>query len=111
MSFFDEYVINTSDLVESVGRQETRVDFELDKNAGAQTGSVTGTVKDDLGNPIAEAVVKLNTCNILPYYHTNTNSQGIFTINNVPAGSYLIAAILRKVIYFASHNQSQLLTK
>ncbi len=93
MSTYDKYNIKASEVIKSTGRQETRIDLSLNINSSVDSGSITGTVVDNTGNPIGNATVKLNTANIEPYDHTNTNPQGKFIFPNVPAGSYLMGAI------------------
>jgi protocatechuate 3,4-dioxygenase beta subunit len=92
--YINEYKIKASDQVNMVGRDEIRINLDLEKNPETNTGTVQGTVVDSGGVPIGGATVKLCYASTLdPYNHTNTNPQGNFIFNNVPIGSYQIAAI------------------
>lgn len=92
--YIDDYKIKASDQVNMTDRKEIRVNLELEKNPEKNTGTVRGTVVDTDGNPIGGATVKLCYASTLdPFNHTNTNPQGKFIFNNVPIGSYQIAAI------------------
>ena len=59
--------------------------------ARAQGGSsITGTVRDAAGKPIAGASVSLRPARVAG---VRTDAQGTFTITNVPAGTYDISAL------------------
>jgi hypothetical protein len=49
------------------------------------TATLTGTVKGLLGMPVKGADVRLNNL-----YRTTTNSNGVFTITNIPLGTYTL---------------------
>lgn len=72
------------------GIQEANVDLELPP-APAAASTVYGTVTDGT-NPIANATVKLFDSMGMPYKHTLTDSNGAFSLTDIPAGSYSIAA-------------------
>lgn len=93
MSFYDKYNIEASEIISSVGREESQVNLSLTESPDIDSGSVAGTVLDTDGNPVPNAIVKLNTADLQPYDHTNTNPQGKFIFTNVPTGSYLTAAV------------------
>jgi hypothetical protein len=53
----------------------------------ASTGTISGTLTDkDTGNPIAGATVSANA------YSSTTNSEGKYTLYNIPEGSYTVTA-------------------
>jgi alpha-tubulin suppressor-like RCC1 family protein len=54
------------------------------------TGSVRVTVQDELGNPIEEAEVTLATATA--GVSEQTNSSGVYTFTDVPAGTYTVTA-------------------
>jgi outer membrane receptor for ferrienterochelin and colicin len=60
------------------------------QRAGAQTGVVTGTVKDDEGHPIPDATVVIPERQI----GARSNAEGRYTIPNVPVGSWLVRAVI-----------------
>jgi 5-hydroxyisourate hydrolase-like protein (transthyretin family) len=92
--YIDEYKIKASEKVRMSNREEIRINLELEKNPEKNTGTVRGTIVDNDGNPIGGATVKLCYASTLdPFNHTNTNPQGNYIFNNVPVGSYQIAAI------------------
>ena len=55
----------------------------------AQTGQVTGTVKDALGRPLSRAQVRLESSDGRVVGQTTANSQGMFSFSNVAPGSYV----------------------
>ena len=56
------------------------------------TATLQGTVTDGSA-PIPSATVKLFDANGLPYQHTVTNSDGGYLLENIPAGTYSLAAV------------------
>jgi len=64
----------------------------------AQPGSITGTVKDNLGAAISGATVSTTTGG----YSTTTNSSGAYTLSNVTAGTYSVTA--SKTNYYSHTN-------
>ena len=68
---------------------------------GKITGSVTGVVLDDLGNPVEGATITLNG------YEAVTNSTGGYVLNNVPIGNYTVSA--SKLGYYSQSKSIQVL--
>jgi outer membrane receptor protein involved in Fe transport len=56
--------------------------------AWAQTGTITGKVVNDDGDPIGGATVELTNTQI----HTTSNSAGEYTLSDVPPGNYTVRA-------------------
>lgn len=73
------------------GIQEANVDLEL-SSAPVTAATVYGTVTDGT-NPIPDATVKLFDSSGMPYKHTHTDANGIYSITDVPAGTYSVAAV------------------
>lgn len=73
------------------GIQEENIDLELSL-APVTTATVYGTVTDGT-NPIPGATVKLFDSAGMPYKHTLTDSTGAYSLTDVPAGTYSIAAV------------------
>lgn len=73
------------------GLQEEDVNLTLPP-APSVLATVYGTVTDGTA-PIADATVKLFDKNGLPYQHTMTATDGTYTLNGIPAGTYSIAAV------------------
>jgi protocatechuate 3,4-dioxygenase beta subunit len=56
-------------------------------------GKVTGQITDDQGNPLAGVSVVITAQSTAPVqFIAQTNSQGDYTIKNIPAGSYAVTA-------------------
>ncbi|CAH8712648.1 carboxypeptidase-like regulatory domain-containing protein [Paenibacillus thiaminolyticus] len=90
MAIQDQFILQPSNQFNINGRQEADQGLEL---YGSPTyGSVTGTVTDANGDPIADATVKLFTANNVPFEHTNTNASGVYLFDQIPAGNYTITA-------------------
>lgn len=62
-------------------------DFTLEP---VPVGTVTGTVTDDEGNPISDALVNATQPYVDPF--TFTDENGDFTLDNVPAGMWRVGA-------------------
>lgn len=91
----DKYILgqSVSKSIASVA-EEIRLDLKLSPQPLNNAGSVTGTVKDENGNPVPNALVKIMDSNYEPMFHAITAADGTYTIDNVPAGSgYNIFAI------------------
>lgn len=73
------------------GMQEASIDLELPP-ASATTATVFGVVSDGTA-PIPDATVKLFDSTGTPYKHTLTDTNGAYTISDVPAGTYSIGAV------------------
>jgi outer membrane receptor protein involved in Fe transport len=56
----------------------------------AQTGHVTGTVKDALGRPLSRAQVRLESSDGKVIGQTTADEQGVFSFSNVGPGSYVV---------------------
>jgi len=63
------------------------MDFVLEP---VPVGTVTGTVTDDAGNPIADALVNATQPTVDPF--TFTDENGDFVLENVPAGMWRVGA-------------------
>ena len=56
------------------------------------SSTVYGTVTDGT-SPLADATVKLFDSTGMPYRHTLTDAAGAFSISDIPAGTYSLAAV------------------
>ena len=74
------------------GIQEAEVNLNL-LPAPPAAATVTGTVTDGT-DPIPNATVKLFDSTGAPFQHTLTDAAGQYTLNDVPAGQYLVKAKL-----------------
>ncbi|AZV56616.1 carboxypeptidase-like regulatory domain-containing protein [Clostridium sp. AWRP] len=92
MAFKDLYVIGRSPQFAITGREEISENLDLTESPTASSGILKGTVTSD-GVPIANATVKVFDINDNPIEHTNTGSNGQYTIANLPIGSYKVTAI------------------
>ena len=78
------------ELVEPTGNEvnaANTVDIELPNQP---VGAVTGVITDEYGNPIDDCLVNATQPNVDPF--TYTGSDGRYTIENVPEGTWLISA-------------------
>ena len=73
------------------GLQEENVDLVLPP-AAASLATVFGVLTDGT-DPIADATVKLFDSTGMPYRHTVTNATGAFSLSDIPAGTYSLAAV------------------
>ena len=80
-----------SENFEIQGIQEANIDLELPP-APATSATVYGIVSDG-DNPIANATVKLFDSTGMPYKHVLTDNTGAFSITDIPAGTYSVAAV------------------
>ena len=56
------------------------------------SATVYGTVTDGM-SPLADATIKLFDSTGMPYRHTLTDAAGAFSISDIPAGTYSLAAV------------------
>lgn len=73
------------------GMQEADINLSLPP-ASVSAATVYGTVTDGTA-PLANATVKLFDSQGVPYQHTMTDESGAYTLDNIPAGTYSIAAV------------------
>lgn len=73
------------------GIQEENIDLELN-TALVTPGTVYGVVSDGT-KPIVNATVKIFDSANMPYKHTVTDSVGAYSITDIPAGTYSVAAV------------------
>ncbi|WP_085829490.1 MSCRAMM family protein [Clostridium massiliodielmoense] len=89
----DKYILgqSTSAQIQSAG-EEVNLDLILQPNSNTATGgTITGTLTNTNGNtPISGAYVKLMSTSYVPIMHAITDSNGNYSLTNVPAGTYYI---------------------
>lgn len=73
------------------GIQEANIDLELPP-APESSATVYGVVSDGV-SPISNATVKLFDSADMPYRHVLTDGSGAFSITDIPAGTYSLAAV------------------
>ena len=74
------------------GREEADINLSLPP-ASVTTATVFGTVTDGTA-PLPNATVKLFDSMGVPYQHTMTDESGAYTLEEIPAGTYSVAAVL-----------------
>ena len=87
----DLYGLQYSDRFSLQGIQEAEINLNLTP-APPPAGTITGTVTNGT-DPIPNATVKLFDSTGTPFQHTVTGADGLYTLNDVPAGSYTISAV------------------
>ena len=73
------------------GIEEANIDLELPP-APTTSATVYGTVTDGSA-PIPNATVKLFNSMGMPYKHTLTDASGAYSLNDIPSGTYSVAAV------------------
>ncbi len=89
----DKYILNYSEIINLMGKEEHVMNLELENTIIDNPCGVRGTILDNTGDPINEAIVKVFKEDFTPVQHTITLEDGIFVIENFEAGSYLLYAI------------------
>ncbi len=102
MSKKDLYALNYSTKFTLEGIEEQAIDIVLDE-ATSVGGSLVGNVVDADNNPVEGATVKIYDGAGRPYRHTLTDSNGDYSINNLPKGNYSSTAV--KDGYALTQNQ------
>ena len=87
----DLYGLTYSSSFQIQGLQEEDVNLVLPP-APSVLATVYGTVTDGT-DPIPDATVKLFDSAGLPYQHTMTDAAGAYSLDNIPAGTYSVAAV------------------
>ncbi len=73
------------------GMQEADVNLVL-SDAVAGTATIFGKVSDESA-AVEDAIVKVFDQSGKPYFHTLTDAAGDYTVDNLPAGTYSVAAV------------------
>lgn len=84
--------LNYSQSFSIKGMEEADVNLSLSP-AVAAAATVYGTVTDGT-NPLPGATVKLFDSQGVPYRHVLTDATGAYSFDNVPTGTYSVAAVL-----------------
>lgn len=87
----DLFSLQYSENFEIQGIQEANIDLSLTP-APEIPATVYGVVTDGT-NPIPDATVKLFDSTGMPYQHTLTDATGAFSLTDIPAGTYSVAAV------------------
>lgn len=93
MNYEDDYLLNYSDNILINDLEEKVENISLTKTALNETGGLTGTVIDNIGNPVNEATVKVFDLAFNPIKHTMTNQEGKYSISNLNPGDYIVYAV------------------
>lgn len=90
----DKYVLGQSVTgTVSSSTEEIQLDLALEENTMTTTGgNISGKVTNG-GVAVPNAYVKLMSPTYQPVMHAITNSEGEYSLNNVPVGSYTIFSI------------------
>lgn len=95
MSISDLYVLGQSVSKELTGiGEEIRIDLDLQPNPNLDAGTIVGVIKDENGNPIPGAVIKIFDAQGNPIAHTFSDANGNYTFSPFPPGTqYYISSI------------------
>lgn len=92
----DKFKLNVSKSFKLANNNEADINLNLTSPIINDKGSVSGTVYDTTlltGKVVPGATVKVFTSDGTPYAHTVTDSDGKYTISDLPMGIYKIAAV------------------
>lgn len=92
----DTLKLNVSSTFTLVDNNEANINLNLAPPTVTTEGTVTGTVYDTTlltGAVVPGATVKVFTTDGTPYAHTITDTNGQYTISDLPMGIYTIAAV------------------
>lgn len=94
----DLYILGQSKTDSIVEKsQEIRIDLQLADNLISDSGTVFGETKAPDGTPVGGVTIKITDTNYVPKYHTLSDAEGQYTIDEIAAGEqYLILAIKDK---------------
>ncbi len=81
--------------IENIG-EEIKIDLQLEENPYTDTGSVIGSIMDEDGSPIQGALVKILDSDHNPLYHTLTDEDGEYSIEDISPGSELHLHAIKK---------------
>ena len=92
----DTLKLNVSNTFTLANNNEANINLNLTPPTFTTQGSVNGTVYDTTlltGTVVPGATVKVFTAEGTPYAHTITDTNGQYTISDLPMGIYTIAAV------------------
>ncbi len=90
---YDRYALQYSQTFHLEGLEEADVSLSLGASP-AVLATVSGTVTDGT-DPIPGATVKLFDDKGVPFQHTLTDENGNYALNQIPSGTYSIAAVAK----------------
>ena len=84
----DKYILGQSEKksIKTVG-EEIRLDLSLNPNPNLNGSTIIGTVVDDKGKPIKDALIKIMGNDYEPLAHVFTGDDGSFIFSPFPPGS------------------------
>ncbi|MEJ6949878.1 MSCRAMM family protein [Natronospora cellulosivora (SeqCode)] len=107
----DTFIINASAPKElPKGGQEINVNLSLEKIKSEGKRIVRGLIRDDCGNPLENATVKVFTLDYKPVDHTFSDIKGEYRFDQLAKGSYRITA-KKEPGYILSESKSFALAK
>ncbi len=89
----DTFKLNFSEKITLASEQEHLQDLNLEEAPTITTSGVTGKVKDQSGNLISGATVKLFDTTFNPLTHTTTNENGEYIFQDIENGHYHVYAV------------------
>lgn len=87
----DQLSLQYSSSFDIQGIQEASIDLTLPP--APETGATLSGIVTDGTSPIPNATVKLFDSTGTPYQHTLTDATGAYTLTDIPAGTYSVAAV------------------
>ncbi len=89
----DIYKLNFSEKITLTEEEERLQNINLEIVPTITTNGISGIVKDQNGNPILDATVKLFDTNFNPVTHTSTNANGEYLFQGVNNDHYHVYAV------------------
>jgi protocatechuate 3,4-dioxygenase beta subunit len=84
------YMSSTQTNISVIAKNTTELNFVLTVSAEQQRGSISGTIRDKNGAPVAFATVKAYYANDTVARETTTNSTGGYKLSNLLPGTYTV---------------------
>lgn len=97
----DLYDLNFSDTFTISNNEKQNIDLSLETTSQGST-TITGQVLDSNNIPVENATIKLFDEKGLPFIHTVTDNNGIYTLSGLLKGNYSISCVKKRFRFNSS---------